>query len=68
MRADFLVLDAAGQVVMPRTTAAVNKQMENDPRNVVGKAEEVRILRDELRIELAGQILRRITFFAANNQ
>ena len=67
MRADFLILDADGRVVMPRTTAAVNKQMENDPQNVVGKAEEVRILRTELRSELASQILRRITFFAANN-
>ncbi|MDP5053027.1 MAG: hypothetical protein NWP69_04485 [Congregibacter sp.] len=49
-----------------RSTAAVNKQMENDPQNVVGKAEEVRILRGELRGELASQILRRISFFAAN--
>ncbi len=66
MRADFLVVDNAGETVMPRTTAAVNKQMENDPRNVVGKAEEVRVLQSELRRELATQILRRISFFAAS--
>ncbi|MFT4769276.1 MAG: LPS-assembly lipoprotein [Glaciecola sp.] len=66
MRADFMVFDGAGTLVMERSTAAVNKQMENDPQNVVGKAEEVRVLRDELRRELAGQILRRISFFAAN--
>lgn len=68
MRAEFVVLDAKGKVVMPKTSAAVNKQMENDPQNVVGKAEEVRILRGELRNELASQILRRISFFAANNE
>lgn len=66
MSAGFTVLDAAGRPVMAATTATVNKQMENDPQNVVGKAEEVRVLRTELRRELAGQILRRISFFAAN--
>ena len=66
MKATFVVLDADGRGIMPSTTAAVNKQMENDPRNVVGKAEEVRILRSELRSELATQILRRISFFAAS--
>ncbi len=66
MSAEFSVLDRSGQLVMPRTTATVNKQMENDPQNVVGKAEEVRVLRNELRRELADQILRRISFFAAN--
>jgi LPS-assembly lipoprotein len=66
MSASFVVLDSEGKVVMPRTTAAVNKQMENDPQNVVGKAEEVRVLRGELRGELATQVLRRISFFAAN--
>jgi LPS-assembly lipoprotein len=39
-----------------RAHGAVNKQMENDPQNVVGKAEEVRVLRGELRGELATQI------------
>lgn len=67
MSAEFSVLDAEGRVVMPATTATVNKQMENDPQNVVGKAEEVRILRSELRRELAAQILRRISFFAASS-
>ena len=66
MSTQFRVLDPRGNVVMPLTTATVNKQMENDPQNVVGKAEEVRILRNELRQELAAQILRRITFFAAS--
>jgi LPS-assembly lipoprotein len=67
MSARFSVVGADGQLVMPPTVATVNKQMENDPQNVVGKAEEVRVLRTELRRELADQILRRISFFAANN-
>lgn len=66
MSTEFEVTDSQGRVVMARTTATVNKQMENDPQNVVGKAEEVRVLRTELRRELAFQILRRISFFAAN--
>lgn len=68
MQAVFDVLGADGDTVMPRSTGAVNKQMENDPRNVVGKAEEVRILRNELRTELAAQIFRRVSFFAASTE
>ncbi len=52
--------------VMPMTKTSVRKQMENDPSNVVGKAEEIRILKSEMRAELAQQILRRIGFFAAS--
>ncbi|MEO0436393.1 MAG: LPS assembly lipoprotein LptE [Pseudomonadota bacterium] len=66
MSAFFEVFDAEGRLVMERSRAGVNKQMENDPQNVVGKAEEVRILRSELRAELAVQVYRRISFFAAN--
>jgi LPS-assembly lipoprotein len=66
LRATFVVRDRAGAPVLGPETAEVAKQMENDPRNVVGKAEEVRILRDEMRGELAQQIIRRIAFFAAS--
>ncbi|WP_439102777.1 LPS-assembly lipoprotein LptE [Congregibacter sp.] len=66
MSADFIVFNSKREKVMDRTTASVNKQMENDPQNVVGKAEEVRVLQGELRRELATQILRRISFVAAN--
>ena len=68
MRSTFSVRDDAGRQVMPDTTGSVVKQMENDPRNVVGKAEEVRILKSEMRGELAQQILRRIAFFAASQE
>lgn len=68
MRSTFSVLDSEGQLVMPDTTASVVRQMENDPQNVVGKAEEIRILKAEMRRELAQQIMRRIAFFAASQQ
>ena len=68
MRSNFTVLAPTGDEVMPDTEASVVKQMENDPRNVVGKAEEVQILKREMRTELAQQILRRIGFFAASTQ
>ncbi len=54
--------------MLPADEATVTKQMENDPRNVVGKAEEIRILRSEMRVELAQQIMRRISFYAASER
>ena len=68
MRANFSVQNRKGEEVLPDTTATVIKQMENDPANVVGKAEEQRILKAEMRSELAQQIMRRIGFFAAAQQ
>ncbi len=68
MRAQFAVHDADDNEVIPATDASVIRQMENDPRNVVGKAEEVRILKSEMRTELARQIMRRIGFYAASTQ
>ena len=66
LRTTFSITDAEGGTVLPPTEAEVAKQMENDPLNVVGKAEESRILREEMREELARQIVRRISFFAAS--
>jgi LPS-assembly lipoprotein len=67
MHSTFSVRGKDGEV-MPDTTGSVIKQMENDPQNVVGKAEEIRILKAEMRSELAQQIMRRIAFFAASQQ
>jgi LPS-assembly lipoprotein len=61
------VLDASGREVMPDTSSAVIRQMENDPRNALGMGEEVRILQSEMRTELAQQIIRRINFFATSS-
>ena len=68
LSAEFTVRDGAGSEVMPPTTARVIRQMENDPRNVVGKAEELRLQLGEMRIELANQVLRRIGFFATSDK
>ena len=68
MRARFAVNDNGGNPVMESADAAVVRQMENDPRNVVGKAEEIRILKGEMRTELSQQIMRRIAFFAASTR
>ncbi|RLQ20827.1 hypothetical protein DWB85_15640 [Seongchinamella sediminis] len=65
MRATFAVRKNTGEMVIESTTSSVVKQMENDPQNVVGKAEEIRILKSEMRSELAQQIMRRIAFYAA---
>ena len=62
----FSVKDAEGQEIIEPSEATVVKQMENDPTNVVGKSEEVRILRTEMRTELVQQILRRIGYFATS--
>tara|TARA_R100000005_G_scaffold86226_1_gene55006 strand:+ start:1876 stop:2394 length:519 start_codon:yes stop_codon:yes gene_type:complete len=61
----FTVRAPDGTIAMESSEALVTKQMENDPSNVVGKAEEIRILQAEMRGELAQQILRRIGFHAA---
>ena len=68
MRTHFTVRQVNNAEVIPQTNASVVKQMENDPRNVVGKAEEVRLLKNEMRTELVRQIMRRIGFFAAGSQ
>jgi LPS-assembly lipoprotein len=66
MQSKFSVVDASGREVMPETTASVQVQMENDPRNAMGKGDEIRIHKTEMRTELAKQILRRIGFFATS--
>jgi LPS-assembly lipoprotein len=66
MRSTFSVLDPSGKEVMPDTTASVVRQMENDPRNAMGKGEEIRVHKSEMLSELAQQIIRRIGFFATS--
>lgn len=68
LRANFSIRDREGKLLLQPDDAIITKQMENDPRNVVGKAEEIRILRDEMRTELAQQIMRRISFYAASER
>jgi LPS-assembly lipoprotein len=66
MQSTFSVVDANGEETMPGTVASVIRRMDNDPRNELGMGEEVRILKSEMRTELAQQIVRRIGFFATS--
>jgi len=69
MTSQFRVVNTGSQeeVIAP-TTVAVVKQMENNPRNVVGKEGETRLIQSEMRMELAEQIMRRVGFFAIRLQ
>jgi LPS-assembly lipoprotein len=68
MSSQFSIIDANNTAVIPTTPVSVIKQMENDPRNVVGKEGEVQLIQNEMRYELAEQIMRRISFHAASAQ
>ena len=57
--ADFTLNQQESDPIDARAT--VTRQMLNDPRNVVGKTEEIRLLREEMRRDLADQIARRIS-------
>jgi LPS-assembly lipoprotein len=66
MDSEFSILDAASKEIVAPTTVTVVKQMENDPRNVVGKEGEIRLIQGEMRTDLAQQIMRRISFYASS--
>ena len=57
--ADFTLNQPDADQIDARAT--VTRQMLNDPRNVVGKTEEIRLLREEMRRDLADQIARRVS-------
>jgi LPS-assembly lipoprotein len=56
---DFTLKQRESDPIEARAT--VIRQMLNDPRNVVGKTEEMRLLREEMRRDLADQIARRVS-------
>ncbi len=60
MVASFALSQGATELVMD-TDVQVVRQFLNDPLNVMGKTEELRLLREEMRQDLAAQIIRRIT-------
>jgi LPS-assembly lipoprotein len=64
MRAQFSVSGRDGLEVIEPADGTIIKQMENDPNNIVGKTEEARLIKGEMRGEMAQQMLRRIAFFA----
>jgi LPS-assembly lipoprotein len=64
MTSQFSIVDASNKEIVPRSSVTVIKQMENDPRNVVGKEGEVQLVQNEMRVDLAQQIVRRVNFYA----
>ena len=62
--ADFTLNQQESDPIDARAT--VTRQMLDDPRNVVGKIEEIRLLREEMRRDLADQIARRISHSLGN--
>lgn len=57
-----ITLTQGNRVLINSDTVSVVRQFYNDPRNVVGKNEELRLLRNEMRQDLAAQIIRRTEY------
>ena len=54
------------RLLVDNTSAAITRLMLDDPSNVVGKNEEMRLLREEMRRDVAGQIVRRASHSLGN--
>ena len=65
MMASLALSQGAAELIV-ETDAQVVRQFLDDPLNVVGKTEELRLLREEMRQDLAAQIIRRITHSLGN--
>ncbi len=64
MRTRIRVIDREGNELLPFTEVRTVQIITNDPENIAGKAEEARLLRDEMRVSLVNQILRKLRFLA----
>jgi LPS-assembly lipoprotein len=61
-----ITLVRGNRTLIDHDAASVVRQFLNDPSNVVGKTEELRLLRDEMRRDLAAQIVRRAGYTLNN--
>ena len=61
-----VALSQGATELIVESDAQVVRQFLDDPLNVVGKTEELRLLREEMRQDLAAQIIRRITHSLGN--
>lgn len=64
MTASLAVVDAGGNELMPPTDVTTYRIIINDPENIAGIAEEARLLRQEMRVDLSQQMLRKLRFLA----
>ncbi len=60
--ARYFINDAEGKMLAPESTVSVVRSYEFNENDVVSKAEEERIIQQEMRRELAQQIIRRLRF------
>ncbi len=60
--ARYFINDAEGKMLTPESTVSVVRSYEFNENDVVSKAEEERIIQQEMRRELAQQIIRRLRF------
>lgn len=67
MSTTMRVVDREGNVLLPETRVQSLQIITNDPENIAGKAEEARLLRDEMRQLLVQQLLRKLRFTAENS-
>jgi LPS-assembly lipoprotein len=64
LSAEYALYDSQGRAIQTPSLASVSALVENDPQNIVGKSDEIRMLREELRGNLVQQIIRQISFAA----
>jgi LPS-assembly lipoprotein len=56
----FRLLDPRGEIIHPESSVGVTRDYAFDPTNVLGKAQEESLLRDDMRQQAVGQLLRRL--------
>lgn len=56
----FRLLDSRGEIIHPENSVGVTRDYAFDPTNVLGKAQEESLLRDDMRQQAVGQMLRRL--------
>jgi LPS-assembly lipoprotein len=67
MSTNMRVTDREGNELLPETVVRSTQIITNDPENIAGKAEEARLLRDEMRQLLVQELLRKLRFLAENS-
>jgi LPS-assembly lipoprotein len=66
--ADFSVEDSKGETVLAPTDVSVIRAYQFDQNNVLGMAEEQELIQQEMRREIAQQIIRRLRFLDMQNE
>ncbi len=56
----FRMLDLRGEIIHPESSVGVTRDYAFDPSNVLGKSQEEGLLRDDMREQAVGQMLRRL--------